>query len=72
MLAKKSIITQLRRMMKTGDVDHPRINAIFIQLILADEVTWKPLYQAYLTKKDPGKAGEQEPEPVSAYDREGK
>ena len=71
MTAKKSVIAQINRMMKRGEVDYPAINALFIKLVCIDPPVWTSLYQAFLTKRDPLKVAP-EPEVQSVYDRGGK
>lgn len=72
MIVKKTINKYLNKIMKDDTVDHPRIHAILIKLAVNEPDKWLPVYMAYVTKKEPGKAGEKEPEVLSAYDREGK
>jgi hypothetical protein len=69
MTAKRSVIAQINKMLKLRDADYPKINALFIKLVIIDPVVWQPLYQAYLTKRDPNRV-DKEPEARDPFDRE--
>ncbi len=73
MVGEKAIVIALNKLLNAKDTDHPKINAMFMRLVVHDKATWAPLYQAYLTKqRDGGKPGEKEPEVQFPYDRGGK
>jgi hypothetical protein len=49
-------------MLNKDAVDYPKINALFMKGVLIDPAVWTPLYQAFLTKREPAKSGAIEPE----------
>lgn len=71
MTARKSVIAQINKMLKRGETDNPAINALFIKLVCIEPAVWTPIYQLFLTKKDPRSGA---PESVVEYplDRGGK
>lgn len=72
MTARKSMIAQLNKVIKKGTADYPAIHALFLKFVLIDPEVGIPLYQAFLTKRDPGKSGPSEPEVSYPLDRGGK
>jgi hypothetical protein len=62
MTARKSLISQINKMLNKDAVDYPKINALFMKGVLIDPAVWTPLYQAFLTKREPAKSGAIEPE----------
>ena len=69
MTARKSIISQINKMLRKDAVDNPTINALFMKLVLVDAAVWTPLYHAFLTKKESVAASAKEIDVVYPYDR---
>jgi len=73
MVGDKALVIALNKLLDSSDTDHPKINAMFMRLIIHDKQTWWPLYNAYLSKgRDTSKPAEKETEVVYPYDRGGK
>lgn len=67
---RDTIVAEINKRLKSGKANNAEVMLMWQRLILGDPEFWKPLFELWCGKR--GATMPVEPEPISAYDREGK